>query len=225
MVYTGRLVVVGKSNGSPFVGFLLASRSLPYRKMELIDNNLQKKVVVFPQEGHEEDNLLYPEVDNYSCLIASEIPVIKKPPIYKKTIVGFNGNMCKRCVGNLKDGMNPFLALDSTLFEFRGAPGDARIGGIVQVFDGCEEAYLGVNDVDSRDKRIKGFSLENNKGFYTCCKNTSLENSVALPSLSSPEELARHIATKMIPGIDCVSATSVLMLREGNFDFGKYASS
>jgi len=170
MVYTARLVVIGKTGKDPFVGFVLASGSLPYRKMEARDSKKgDKKVYILPRAGHEGDNILYPDVDNYAGIIAKKIPLIGELPeeiggsvlravlvdLKKYAMVSFNGHMCKRCMANLEAGMKPEMALDSTLFEFRGLPGDARVGGVVYIEGTNEIGYLGINDLDKMDKRIK----------------------------------------------------------------------
>ena len=131
MVYTARLVVIGKTGKNPFVGFVLASGSRPYRRMEsrIKEKELEKRVYVMPREGHESDNIKYPDVDNYACIIGKEIPKISSLPsnIIKKldrdieidligmkkyAIVSFNGHMCKRCMHNISDGMGPEIALE-----------------------------------------------------------------------------------------------------------------
>ena len=219
MVYTGRLVVIGKTGSAPFAGFVLASTTLPYRRMELRNGNPdEKKIHTFPLEGHEADNIKFPDVDNYSCVIAKKIPL----PRDSYAIVSFNGHMCKRTMANIEDGMKPFLALDSTLFEFRGLPKDARVGGVVYVESGVEQAFLGINDADKGEKRVKRHVLEENTAIYTFVRDTSLDNIVRIPALADASELAKYIAKEMIPGIEKVIAAGVFILKDGEFETGIY---
>lgn len=237
MVYTARLVVIGKTGKDLFAGFVLASGSLPYRRMEArCGKDRKKKIYVIPRMGHEEDNIKHPDVDNYACVIGSKISKIKEMPqditgsvtqeiladLKKYAIVSFNGHMCKRCMANIEDGMQPEIALDSTLFEFRGLKDDARIGGVIYVDEGLEMGFLGINDIDRVEKRIKGYKLRNNLGVYTYVKDTSLEKEVEIPTFDSANDLSRYISTEMIPNAEKVLAGGVCILRKNEFETGFY---
>ncbi len=228
------MVIVGKTGEYPFVGFILSSKTHPDRRMEARAYGDKTKVYVLPQIGHEKDNVDYPEVDNYACISAEKIsPIIESQKcitnaceesflrrLQKSVIVGFNGHMCKRCMANIRDGMRPEIAMDSTLFEFRGVPGDARVGGIVYRDGEREFGILGINDSDRLEKRIKAYQLENNLGVYTCIKNTNLDNFVEIPNVTCPEELANYLCSGMILGLEKVISSGVTILRGGNFYTG-----
>jgi len=212
MVYTARLVVIGKTGTDPFVGFVLASGSLPYRRME-IKECLDKKIYVLPREGYERYNIDYPEVDNYACIIGS------KTSLERPFISGFNGHMCKRCADNIKDGMRPEMALDSTLFEFRGAPKDARIGGVVYFDNENYLGFLGINDRDRMEKRVKGHKLEDNSARLIYVTDTSDERKVEVPYFNNASDLAKFL-TQIMPGMEKVLAGGVCVLREKEMELG-----
>jgi len=218
MVYTARTVVVGKTGNDPFVGFILASKSLRNRRLEIRRCENSEKIYVFPARGFELDNINYPEVDNYACVISEQVPNPQS-----RLLVGFNGHMAKRCAHNILDGMNPFLALDSTLFEFRGSRGDARVGAVVYASPAGEvAAYFGINDIDRMEKRVKKINLESNRASYLCVSDTSQENLTDIPQDVSSDQLADFIANGMIPNLEKLIAVGVCVLRKNGQDLSVY---
>lgn len=229
------MVVIGKTGKDPFVGFVLASGSLPYRKMEKSKDG-KAKVYVLPREGHESDNVTHPDVDNYACIIGQSIPKIRQIPsgidninlqkiltsARKQTIVVFNGHMCKRCMANIEDGMSPFVALDHTLCEFRGMKKDARTGGVLYIDEGIEGGFLGINDIDRMEKRVKYCELQENSCTGVCAADTSLEIKASIPAFSSAQDLARFVSVDMVPGIEKVLAGGVCVVRGKDFETGVY---
>ena len=220
MVYTGRLVVIGMTGQNPFMGFVLASKTHNRRRMELRVCDNKFKVYVLPQPGFEKDNIEHPDVDNYACLIAGKVPFLPEEERYR--IVGFNGHMCKRCMANLEDGMKPEIAIDSTLFEFRGAPGDARVGGIVYKKNNKPMGIIGINDSDRIEKRIKAYELIDGKGIYTCIKDTGRDSYIKLPEITDSNELASYISNNMMEGLEHVIASGVCILKGNQFEIGVY---
>lgn len=228
--------MIGKTGEDPFVGFVLASNSLPYRKMECRESENKKRIYVLPREGYESDNIKFPEVDNYAGIIGEIIPRIKNLPgdisgsvlfetligMKKHAMIAFNGHMAKRCMSNIKDGMKPNIALDSTLFEFRGMPKDPRIGGVIYI-DGDEiESYIGVNDADRSEKRITPHRLSPNLGIYTYASDTSIDRKINLPIFNNASELVKFISTEMIDGIEKVLAGGVCVKRGEEFETAVY---
>jgi IMP cyclohydrolase len=223
MVYLGRTVIIGQTGENPFIGFILASKSHKHRRMETRICGDKTKVYVLPKRGFENDNIEYPEVDNYACISAQNI-IRLKGILEIPVMIGFNGHMCKRCMANIEDGMKPEIAIDSTLFEFRGAPADARIGGIIYVNGSKQLGILGINDSDKMEKRIKTYPLEKNQGIYTCIKNTDLDNFFNLPKIYNPEELAKYFCRNLISNLEYVISAGACILRDGKFYAGVYNS-
>jgi len=215
MVYTARTLVIGMNEQHPFMGFILASKSLGNRRLEVRDFADSKRIYVFPAKGHELDNIRYPEVDNYACIILQKTIPKEKLTKVSRFLVGFNGHMAKRCTENILDGMNPFLALDSTLFEFRGLRGDARIGGVIsEDSKGNFSAYLGINDTDRIEKRIRKIDLQPSRVRYVSIKDTSKEEQVEVPCGLSSEQLAEFLAARMIPNLENLIATGICILKD-----------
>ncbi|MBU4511661.1 hypothetical protein KKD19_00235 [Patescibacteria group bacterium] len=90
MFYPGRMVSLGLWEGRPFVGFTLASRSLPFRKLQIREQ--EGRIYVMPRKGHLRDNVEYPEVDNYGCVVSLE------DKTHGNVLVACNGHMTKRIV-------------------------------------------------------------------------------------------------------------------------------
>src|SRR3989339_859098 len=160
-MYTSRIVGVGMHQGRQFVSFTLTSKSIPYRELRV--NEKKRRINVYPRTGFEDHPTNKdPEVDNYACITAGEF----RGDIWA---ISFNGHMCKRTNYNLLEGMSPSMALDLTLMDFRGLPGDARISAIAHSpkpvprsdRDYREPSFwLGTNDTERREKRIAGYPNE-----------------------------------------------------------------
>ena len=224
-MYTSRIVGVGTHKGNPLVSFILSSKSIPYRELRV--NEKGGKINVFPKEGYENHPTNQdPEVDNYSCIRTGKT---KSGDYY---MVTFNGHMCKRTEANIKDGINPLIALDLTLLEFRGARNDARIGGVsFRDKDGDISLYLGMNDADKCEKRICAYPNErvqsiDDKILFIYDKGTDLEKIHKLNiSDTSATELAAFlhhniIGEEILFGI----ATGVAIMKGTEFELGVYNS-
>ena len=229
-MYSSKIVGVGEHLGNPLVFYGLVSRSKPYRELRL---NLEKRRVnVFPKLGYENHPTnTDPEVDNYACIKAGRLG----EDLFLTT---FNGHMTKRTHQNLVDGLNPFIALDLTLLEFRGLPGDSRIGGIAYSPKPREKSdpeyksnsyWLGVHDMKRKEKRISAYpnnrqtSLEN-KVVFVCNQDTEFEKTLALPTKElTPEELAKYIHQNILGGDLLFNlSTAVGLVKQRSFEFGVY---
>lgn len=222
-MYTSRIVGVGFHKGDPLVSFTLASKSIPFREFRV--NQEKGRINVFPKTGYEDHpSNQDPEIDNYSCIRTGFFP--NEGPY----LVVFNGHMCKRTEANLRDGLSPMMALDLTLLDFRGAPHDARIGGIsLKDAMGWKKSYLGMHDSDKGEKRVCSYpnervpTLEETLVFIYD-KDTDLEKTYQLPStLTSAADLAEDLHKNII-GQEILFgvATGVAVMREGRFDLGVY---
>ncbi|MEK6889761.1 MAG: IMP cyclohydrolase [Nanoarchaeota archaeon] len=223
MIYTSRIVGVGNYEGKPLVTFTLASKSIPFRELRI--NHEKSRINVYSKKGFENHQTNQdPEVDNYSCIRTG---VTK---LGERFMVTFNGHMCKRVTSNLVDGINPLTSLDLTLLAFRGAPNDARIGGI-SFFnkEGKNSYYLGVNDVDRGEKRICSYpnfrikELENRIA-YIYDRDTNFEKvyDLVIPGLST-QELANNIHNNIVgQEIKFGLATGVAIMNQEKFEFGVF---
>lgn len=222
-MYTSRIVAVGSVGNNILASFTLASKSIPYRELRV--NFVKKKVNVYPRVGYESHPTNQdPEVDNYACIRAGQL---RSGDWYA---VSFNGHMCKRTEANLKDGLNPIMALDQTLLEFRGLKNDARIGAVgIQSPDGRNKIYLGTNDTDRGEKRICAYPNErikdiSNKLLFIYDKNTDFENVFPLTNPpENPSDLAAFIHNNIIgKEISFGIATAVAVIGQGGVNLGVY---
>ena len=211
--YTSRIVGVGMYNSRPLVSFTLASESKPYRELRVSPKG--DRINVFPRPGYENDQSnTDPDVDNYACIVAGTVPALGA-----SFLVAFNGHMSKRTAYNLKDNMNPLMALDQTLLEFRGLHHDARIGGVSYVNSNGVSLYLGVNNTDKQEKRVCAYPngrrpcLEN-RLLYIFDRDTDLEKECVLPpDVLTPDYLARWIHENIRGGaLPYGAATGVALL-------------
>ncbi len=223
-VYTSRVVGVGNYEGCPLVGFTLASRSIPFREFRIDEK--KGKINVFPRRGYEgHETNQDPEVDNYSLIRTRRLDD------GRRFMVVFNGHMCKRTEGNIKDGMNPMTSLDLTLLDFRGAPNDARIGGVSFMdAQGNSSFYLGVNDRDRGEKRVSLFPNSevgsiDNKFIFIYDKDTRFAKvcEIKRDNLSS-EGVAEYLHHNLLGDreIDFSVATGVAIMKPNSFELGVY---
>ena len=96
------------------------------------------------------------------------------------------------------------------------------MGGIVYVDNDKEMGYIGINDIDRMEKRIRGYKLEDNLGIYTHVKNTSLETKIEIPHFDSANDLAKYISTEMVKDMEKVLAGGVCILEGKEFKTGIY---
>lgn len=225
-MYTSRIVGIGNYKSKPLVFFTLASQSSPYRELRI--DKKKDKINVYPKKGYEEHKTNQnPEIDRYACIVTAKNQS-------HAWIVGFNGHMAKRTSKNIEDGLNPFMALDSTLFEFRGLKNDARIGAVAYCplkkdSKNQDSYWLGINDTERKEKRIAGYPNERhitleNKLLFVYDKDTRIESSFDLKKEGlSAKELARYIHENIIgQEIYFGLATGVALLEENGFSLGVY---
>jgi len=239
-MYTSRIVGTGEHKGRPIVSFTLASKSIPFRRLTI--NPEQTKVNVFPLSSfaaHPTNQ--NPEVDKYACLVTKSIPQVPKIPqdisgsvlqevlsgLQNKVMIAFNGHMSKRALNNMRDGMPPQIALDSTLFEFRGAKNDARIAAAAyQDYAGDRAYFLGVNDADSGEKRVKRYPAIHDRLFFIYDKKTTFESKFGFldTAETSAEGLAKYIHENIV-GEEILfgQGTAVGILTDnGKFELGVF---
>ena len=193
---------------------------------EIKINSKKRRMNVFEKKGFENHPTNKdPEVDNYACI------TLGRDSSDNCWAVSFNGHMCKRTNYNLLDGMNPFMALDLTLLEFRGLKNDARIGSIA--YSSPREGntfWLGMTDIEKPEKRIYGYpnkkiqDLEN-KLIFIYDKRTSLESTFNFKEkgIKDPSRLAEHIHENII-GKEIIFglATGIALKNSGEFELGVY---
>jgi len=222
-MYPSRITGVGIHRGNPIASFTLSSKSIPYRQLNFTKN--KTRINVFPKYGYEDHPTNQdPEVDHYSCIVTGN------NPIGDFWAVTFNGHMAKRTSRNLADGMSPFVALDMTLLDFRGAPFDARIGGVVYIPSTKEPSFwLGTSDTDNLEKRIVGYpsprkKTPENKLYFMYDKNTDLESCFEMNDKPMSEnELAQYIHENILGGnILFGLGTGVAVFQNGKFNLGIY---
>jgi IMP cyclohydrolase len=219
-MYTSRIVGLGLHSDLPFVFFTLASRSIPFRKLDITEEKKGAvKVNVFAIPGYEQsegnENV---EVDNYACLKGGTISD------NKMAAVSFNGHMCKRVFANLKNGVPPNYAMDMALLDFKGMPRDARIGAAI-VQGKNLDAVIGIDDVDSGDHRIKKMALRNNLAFFVYDKNTSIASEHNIrTSIQNPSEFAEYLHHNIIGReIEFGAGTGVIIFNpRGDLSVGVY---
>lgn len=224
MVYTSRVVGFGIHKGTPLVVFTLASKSVPFREFRI--NPVKKKINVFPKKGYESHETNQdPEVDNYSCIRAGQLPDSSKYAI------AFNGHMCKRVEANLKDGLNPLMALDLTLLEFRGLYHDARIGCIAYRDAKGTVFFLGTNDTERAEKRVCRYpndrvsSLEDSVVFIHDTDTRFEKVHRIRTGEVSPEGVARYLHSGLFDGkAEHNISTGVALLNQGEITLGVYNS-
>jgi IMP cyclohydrolase len=219
------MIGVGKFESMPLVFFTLASKSLPYRELRI--NEKAEKIQVFPKRGYENHPTNQnPEIDCYSCIVTGRNQT-------RGYMVSFNGHMAKRTGYNLIDGMNPLMALDLTLLDFRGLKNDSRIGAIAYFsLQKKEESFwLGISDTDRNEKRIAGYpnnrhrDLEN-KLLFAYDRDTELEKSFKMDIReSNPNKIAEYIHKNVI-GKEIIFGlgTGVALFDGKNFQLGVYNS-
>ena len=130
MAYMGRVVVAGNYSGMPFVGFVLASRSEPDRK--LVPDEERKRVWVAPGEDVtaklKKGDLT--AVDNlYACLIGCY------DASGRAAAVSFNGRMSNRAEAMVTAGYDTMDSMRKILEVFVPQPGDPRIGVVAHIDD------------------------------------------------------------------------------------------
>jgi len=223
-MYTSRIVGFGKYQELPFVCFILASKSMPYRELRI--NTLKNRINVFPRKGYEDHPTNKdPEVDSYSCIRAGMMP--SNQGAY---LIAFNGHMTKRVEANLKEGMPPFTALDLTLLDFRGAHDDARIASLMVAHsDNNHQGYLGVNDIDREEKRILKYPNErihtlDDRIIFIFDKDTNFEHQKIISASDlNAETLAEYLHKNIIDKeIFFGLGTGIALWNGSSFNFGAY---
>lgn len=223
MAYQGRVGVAGNYDGKPFVGFVLASRSEPDRK--LVVDEKRKRVWVAPGEDvttklKEGD---FTAIDNlYACLIGFY------DHLGKAAAVSFNGRMSNRAEAMIGAGYDLEKAMGGILHVFIPNPGDPRIGVIAYFEEGAEPAKpkfcWGVHD--RTNPELPYFSVSTaetgeNQASYTALASPDHAHDLNLEKGMSLNRLSQFLFDNILgpePEFGCGAA--VCMIDGNEFRFG-----
>lgn len=221
MAYIGRAAVAGRYDSRAFVGFVLASKSEPDRKL-VIDKE-RNRVWVAPGEDVTAKLKAgdFTAVDNlYACLIGfydSE----KRP-----AAVAFNGRMSNRAEAMVAAGYDVQKSMMGILHVFAPNSGDPRIGVIAYLEEGAGPHKFCWGVHDRANPELPYFSVstaetDDNQASYTALASPDHAQSLDLKKGMSLDELARHIFYEILgtkPEFGCGAAVCLI---DGNeFRFG-----
>jgi len=223
MAYQGRVGVAGNYDGKPFVGFVLASRSEPDRKLAV--DKEKNRVWVAPgkdvtaklEEGD------FTAVDNlYACLIG----------FYDKgnkpTAVSFNGRMGNCVERMMRAGEPARLAMAQILPVFVPQENDPRIGVVAHFYGESGQPLFCWGVYDRADESSTYLSVEEtqigaNKALYVPLTSCRDFGKLDLDIGSSLDELSQQLFEKILgapPEFGCGAA--VCMIDGNGFMFGVY---
>ena len=172
-MYVGRIITVGMSNGKPFVGYRVSSRSFPNRIATIVDD----KVQIWPLDP--EDMKRNPYIA-YNCYRKSE-----------KNIVLSNGSHTDPIFEELEKGGDTVEAIRKVLVEMGYERDDLNTPRIVGVI-AKGKGYLGVVRDNGCD--VSEFNLTDNKcriiSTYEMCYPTDEEFDI---NVKDAEEAAKFV--------------------------------
>jgi hypothetical protein len=221
MAYMGRAAVAGRYDSRAFVGFVLASKSEPDRKLDI--DKERNRVWVAP--GGDVTAKLkarnFTAIDNlYACLIGFYDS--KKRP----AAVAFNGRMSNRAEAMVAAGYGVQKSMRGILHVFAPNPGDPRIGVIAYLEEGAESHKFcwGVHDMASQGLpyfSVSTAETDDNQASYTALASPDQSHMLELEKGMSLDELSQFLFERILgnpPEFGCGAAVCLI---DGNeFRFG-----
>jgi IMP cyclohydrolase len=149
-VYTGRTIICGMSNGSPFIAYRLSSRSFTKRYLRLVD---PQRVAVLPTQ-EQEDTIVAARFIYYDCMIHQA-----------KGVIVTNGLQTESIATKIKRGTPPLdaLVLGMLSWDYEDdAVATPRISAFLSTSD-QPEVYLAVVRRDGL--QVERLSLKNGTAY------------------------------------------------------------
>lgn len=197
-MYVGRVVIIGRSEGMPFVGYRLSSRSFSNR-MALTELD---SVRIVPKDAKDLSKSPY---ISYNCI-----------KVIGDRAVATNGSHTEPIAEKIESGYPPRDAIALTLLAMDYERDQYKTPRIAGVIDKNGRGCLGI--VQSDGINVKEFKLEDEAFFIATYEKTGFEQLHTKVKGSTAAEIAKAMYELEFENPVCAAAT----LWDGEFKTGVY---
>ncbi len=198
MMYVGRAVIIGRSDGRPFIGYRLSSRSFPNRMAVTKFDSVR----ITPKDTKDLKKSPY---ISYNCI-----------KVIEDSAVATNGSHTEPIAEKIESGYPPRDAIALTLLAMDYERDQYKTPRIAGVIDKNGKGCLGI--IQSDGINVKEFKLEEGAFFIATYEKTDFEQLYTKVKGSTATEIAKFVYELRFENPVC----SAVALWDGEFKTSAY---